>query len=130
MKRIILILLFILPFRLSAQKMIFCEKVRNDGTEVNPASIFYIDPKGGFFNVLVKLDQGLTSDVVVFDLYLINDKTGKETFNSSIRLAVQPGNNWFYKEITFFKKGNYHVYVYDGFDRLLSVGKVDVVFKE
>lgn len=128
--RIILILLFaLLSLQSKAQKLSFCEKADDKGNEINPSSIFYIDPKGGFFNALVKLDRGLESELVIFDLYLLNEQTGKEHFNSSIRMKVNPGCTWFYKEITFFKRGLYHVYVYDQRDRLLAVGKVKVELK-
>jgi hypothetical protein len=129
MKRLLLILSLLLPLGSFAHKIVFCEKVSKDGTEVNPSSIFYIDPKGGYFNVLVKLDEGVNSDIVIYDLYLIDEKTGKEIFNSSIRMKVSPEISWFYKEITFFKKGKYHLYVYNNHDRLLAVGQVQVSFR-
>jgi hypothetical protein len=128
MKKFWILLVILLPFRVFSQKLVFCEKVGKDGKEINPSSIFYIDPKGGFFNVLVKLEEGLTSDLVIYDFYLVDETSGKEVFHNSIRMAVQPGISWFYKEITFYKKGKYHVYVYDSHDRLLAVGKVQVAF--
>lgn len=129
MRKLLLAIFSMLSLSISAQTLSFCEKVDKNGNEVNPSSIFYIDPKGGFFSALVKLDKGLNSELVIYDFYLIDEKTGKEHFNNSIRMKVTPGITWFYKEITFYKKGLYHVYVYGSHDRLLAVGKVNVAFK-
>lgn len=129
MYRLILFLVLLLPIGVSGQRLIFCEKVDQSGNEINPASLFYIDAKGGFFTALVKAGENLTVDEVVYDLYLIDEKTGKEIFNSSIRMKVSRGVSWFYKEITFYKSGTYHVYVYDTMDKLLAVGKVNVAFR-
>lgn len=128
LRPIIFLCLLLLPFSAESQRLIFCEKVDKNGNGLNPSGIFYISQSGGFFNALVKLEEGLNSDLVIYDLYLVDEKSGKEIFNSSIRMKVNPGISWFFKEITFYKRGTYHVYVYDNHDRLLSVGKVKVEF--
>jgi hypothetical protein len=56
-------------------------------------------------------------------------ENGKETLNNSLRMSLQPGLTWFYKEITFFKAGEYHVYIYDDKDKLLGVGQVMIHMK-
>lgn len=129
MRKLIICFFLLISTSAIAQEMIFCEKVDDTGTEINPATIFFIDKKGGFLNVLIRSLTAVVSSEVVYDVYLIDPKSNKEIFNSSIRMKINPGINWFFKEITFYKAGNYHIYVYDEKDRLISVGKVAVAFR-
>jgi hypothetical protein len=124
MKKIIILLLFFVPVMCFSQQVIFCEQVDALGTPTGKAEEFSIGSKGGFFKILVKLKHEIESKNVVFDVYLMKEE--KESFHTSLRMDVKPGLTWFYKEITFFKPGEYHVYVYDGKDQLLGAGKVKI----
>ena len=124
MYRILFLLFLFLPFRTFSQKIIFCEGVDHLGNPKNESNEFTVGMKGGFFKVLVKLNKEVGSETVVYDVYSIQN--GKESFENSLQMEVQPAITWFFKEITFYKPGDYHVYVYDKKDRLLGVGKVKV----
>lgn len=117
-------LLLLMPIEGFTQQVIFCEHVDKSGTPQNSAKEFSIGPSGGFFQVLVKLKKELDSHSVIYDVYLVQD--GKEVLNNSLRMSIKPGMTWFYKEITFFKPGEYHVYIYDERDSLLGVGQVTI----
>ncbi len=127
LKRLILFIFLLIGFSAQAQDVIFCEKVGKDGMPINPSGYFSISKKGGFFNVLVKHKNPIASSEVTFDIYLMIDK--KETFINSVKMKVNPESTWFYKEITFYKQGVYHVYVYNEKDRFLGVGKMQTTIK-
>ena len=123
----LLLLFLLLPFYSLSQKVIFCEDVDHLGLPKNPSTQFTVTSKGGFFKILVKLNKEVESRSIVFDVYRLEEK--KELLESSLRMDIQPAVTWFYKEITFFKEGEYHVYVYDERDKLLGVGKVQIISK-
>lgn len=126
MKKIILhtIFFFLFPLSLFSQRVVFCEKVNSLGKPENESSIFNIGSNGGYFKVLVTLKNKVESKKVVFDIYKIDGE--KKTLDNTVKMEVNPALTWFYKEITFFKEGEYHVYVYDEKDKLLGIGKVQV----
>jgi len=109
-----------------SQSLIFCEKVAKDGTPEKPSHIFTIGSKGGFFDFLVLLPEGVNTTEVKYDIYTV-DETGKETFDVTVSQTVQKEWVWFSKEVTFYKTGDYTIYVYTAEDRLLCTGMVKVV---
>jgi hypothetical protein len=119
-----LFLLLLIPIVTNAQEVIFCESVERSGMPVKESKEFSIGNNGGFVKILVKLKKEIGSENVVFDIYKIKDSV--EVFNNTIRMSTQPALTWFYKEITFFKEGDYRVYVYDDSDKLLGVGEVKI----
>jgi hypothetical protein len=123
------LVILLLPFAVFSQQMTFCESVDKNGNAVNPSSYFTVSKDGGFMQVLVKLNGKLESTQVVFDIYHVEEKTGKDNFENSIRLKTQAEWTWFSKEVTFYKNGDYKIYVYDQKDRLLSVGKVKIILQ-
>ena len=127
MKALLTIIIIFLPMICFSQQVIFCEQVDSYGNALSPSNEFKVGPKGGFFKILVKMDKEIDAKNAVFDVYMVKDN--KETFDNSLRMEVKPGLSWFYKEITFFKPGEYHVYVYDDKDQLLGVGKVNILIK-
>ena len=116
--------LLIIPFKNYSQQIIFCESVDRTGSAIHASKEFTISGAGGFIKILVKLKKEISSESVVFDVYKINEK--KEIFNNTLRMEVKPALTWFYKEITFFKGGDYRIYVYDDKDKLLSIGEVRI----
>lgn len=124
--------LFILfaSIRVSGQDLIFCEGVNKMvGEAVNPSSYFTIKPNGGVINLLIKLPTALSSRYVLIDIYHIDRETKKELFDNSIHYNTEPSWLWFSKEITFYKNGEYVVYVYDERDQLLCAGKVRIAIQ-
>ena len=118
------LLLLILPIHLFSQQVIFCEKVDRTGNPQNASKEFTIGNDGGFIKILVRLNKKVESHVAVFDVYRMKD--GKETFDNSLSMEVYPVLTWFYKEITFYKEGNFRVYVYNERDKLLGIGEVKI----
>lgn len=76
--------------------------------------------------MLVKPNRTVSTSNVILDVYKVND--GKEIFDNTIRISVDPAITWFYKEVAFYKEGDFIVYVYDERDQLLGAGKVKVSF--
>lgn len=124
MKKTITLFLLLFSFYAKSQDVIFCERVDPSGKAVNESRFFKISPKGGFFDVLVKLSRPVQSQEVVFDIY--HKSNGKEDFINSVRMKINPFATWFYKEITFYLKGEYVIYVFDEKDKLLGTGSVKI----
>ena len=122
-----LLFLLLLPCTLTAQQVIFCEQVDASGRPKNASNEFTIGNEGGFFKILVKLNEQVSSNEVVFDVYKVAE--GTKHFDTSLRMEVKPAITWFFKEITFFKPGEYQVYVYSDKDKLLGVGHVVIHLK-
>jgi hypothetical protein len=126
MKKIIFILLvFLAPSLVEAQRLVFCESVSEKGEAIDPSNFFVIGDKGGFFNVLIRLDRPVGSTAVTFDVFQLNEE-GKEVFDNTIRMKTTPELTWFYKEVTFYREGRYNVYAYDEKNRLLGAGVVEI----
>ncbi len=125
-KKILLAAILFFAFHLSfSQTVTFCERVDSTGTPKSVSSAFTIGANGGFVNALVVLPGGINSNFVTYDVYAVNENNNEE-YESTIRQTVQPEFTWFSKEITFHKTGKYNVYVYDGKDRLLCMGRVTI----
>jgi hypothetical protein len=122
--KILFLLTFLFSLEATAQQVLFCESVDRLGNPKNASSSFVVGEKGGYVKVLVKLKNIVNSELVVFDVYRLNEN--KESFESTLKMDVQPVLTWFYKEITFFKTGTYRIYVYDERDKLLGVGEVQI----
>jgi hypothetical protein len=126
MKQLVVIL-FLIPLKVCSQELVFCEDVNRSGIPQNPSKEFTIGSDGGRIKVLVKQKKEVGSTSIVFDVY--RKISGKESFDNSVRMEIQPGVTWFYKEITFYKPGEYIVYVYDEQDKLLGLGALKINLK-
>src|SRR5689334_617965 len=84
-----------------SQSLIFCEKVSQDGKPEKPSHIFRIGRDGGFFQFLAVLDKPVNTSEVKIDIFKV-DESGKETFDATISVKVQPEWVWFSKEVNFF----------------------------
>lgn len=127
MKKIFLIALFALSSAFAfSQSMFFCEKVTQDGKPEKPSHIFRIGRDGGFFQFLAILDKPVSTSEVKIDIFKV-DENGKELFDATINVKVQPEWVWFSKEVNFFKAGDYTVYAYSAEDKLLCTGMVKVI---
>ena len=122
----LLFILLLLPFASLSQQVTFCENVDATGKVTNASDHFKISKKGGFIKILVNYKKPINSNLVVFDIYSVKNK--KEVFENSIRMKTNTFNTWFYKELTFFKEGEFVIYVYNEVDQLLGVGKVTLAF--
>jgi len=129
MKKTILSLLFLIISHFSfSQSLLFCEKVSQDGKPEKPSHIFRIGRDGGFFQFLAVLDKPVNTTEVKIDIFKVDD-TGKEIFDATVSVKVQPEWVWFSKEVNFFKGGDYTVYAYTAEDKLLCTGMVKVIIE-
>jgi hypothetical protein len=112
-----LIKLFILAFVISivssllslsySQTIYFCEGVDDDGEPINESSNFTIPEDGGYLYVLVQLPYEIDCGEVGFEIY----RNGK--YDTTISMDTEYNWAWFYKQITFYKSGEYKIEVYD-----------------
>jgi len=124
LKKISLIsfLLLILVTSVDAQTLYFCEGVDDDGYPITEASSFTIPDDGGYLYALVRLPYELDCSSVSFEIYRNGD------YDNTIYLDTEHNWVWFWKQITFYKRGTYKFYVYDCYDELLTSGSVDIDF--
>ncbi len=110
-----------------AQSLYFCEDVDDDGYAIGSSTSFTIPDDGGYLYFLVRMGSGneVDCDEVLFDIYKV-DSNGKETFDNTIYLDVESDWNWFYKQINFYDRGTYKVYVYDEDWGFLTSGTVKI----
>ncbi|HNQ61944.1 MAG TPA: hypothetical protein PKJ62_06105 [Bacteroidia bacterium] len=110
-----------------SQKLTFCENVDGSGKISGASDVFTIGNSGGYFQLMVNMPGTVSSRHVLFDVYWVNPESRKELFENSIRVPVDPNWTWFKKEVTFYKAGEYIVYVYNDQDHLISSGKVKII---
>ncbi len=103
-----------------SQDIYFCEGVDDDGYPESEASSFTIPDDGGYLYVLVRLDYEVDCKSVYFEVY----RNGE--YDNTIYLDTERNWVWFWKEVSFYKRGTYKFYVYDCDDELLTSGKVDI----
>ena len=118
------LLLFLIPFNVFSQQIIFCEAVDRSGYPKNVSKEFTIGNDGGFIKILIKMNKAVGSNNIIFDVYKMENN--KELFDNTVHMEIQPALTWFYKEITFFKGGSYRIYVYDERNKLLGLGEVKI----
>jgi len=123
----LLLVLFPFPGSSYSQSIYFCEDVDDDGYAINSSSVFNIPDDGGYLTVLTRLGYEVDCDEVLFDIYRV-DSRGKETFDNTIYMDVEPDWIWFWKHITFYDPGTYKIYVYDEDSNLITSGKVKVKY--
>jgi hypothetical protein len=122
------VLFFLVSCFAFSQSLFFCEKVSPDGKPEKPSHIFRIGKSGGFFQFLAILDKPVSTSEVKIDIFKV-DENGKETFDATISVKVQPEWIWFSKEVSFFKGGDYTAYAYSAEDKLLCTGMVKVIIE-
>jgi hypothetical protein len=107
----------------SSQTMYFCEGVTSDGYPQTESSVFNIGSGGGYVYVLVRLPYEIACRSVRFEVY----RNGE--YDNTIYLDTEKNWVWFWKQVTFYKSGNYTVYAYDCFDYMLTSGSVKIQYK-
>lgn len=124
-KGLLIFLTTMAPLFSSGQKLIFCERVSNDGKPINASSYFTIGEKGGYVQALVTTNRAINCHTATLDLFIISSDN-KEIFENTITFEVRPEWLWFSKQITFYKKGDYVVYAYDEQGKLLGATKLKI----
>ena len=119
--------LFIFSKGLFSQTLTFCESVDNNGNPNSPSAVFNIGSNGGYLDMLVSIPYDLNCKSVRYEVYKL-DSYGSEIYSTTIYQDTQRDWRWFWKEITFYDSGKYHIYVYDSNDYLLTSGSVQIQF--
>jgi hypothetical protein len=115
---IVFFLLISMP--VNAQSIYFCEGVDDDGYPIDDASTFTIPSDGGYLYALVRLSYEVDCSSVRFEIYRNGD------YDNTIYLDTDSDWTWFYKQITFYKRGIYDFYIYDCEDEELVSGTVKI----
>ncbi len=104
----------------NAQDIYFCEGVDDDGYPITEASTFSISEDGGYLYVLVRLPYEVDCRSVTFEIYRNGD------YDNTVYVDTERNWVWFWKQITFYKRGDYKFYIYDCYDDLLTSGSVEI----
>lgn len=121
--------LFILTGFSFSQTLYFCEGVDDNGRPQSASGTFYIPGGGGYFYFLVRLPYEINCTYIDYDIYDIDDY-GYETFNTTVSQdGISRNWTWFWKKVTFYKSGYYHIYVRDCTNYNLTDGYVNIYFK-
>jgi hypothetical protein len=108
---------------LYAQDIYFCEGVDDDGYAIRESSSFTIPNNGGYLYVLVRLPYAVDCSTVSFEIYRNGD------YDNTITMDTNSDWTWFWKQITFYKRGTYKIYVYDCYDEMLTSGTLRIDFE-
>jgi len=103
------------PLSGQAQTLYFCEGVDSLGVPVNPSGQFTIGEQGGYFDFLVRMDEGqaVNSGYVEFKIYRYDSSSNQETYDNTIRLDTHPQWTYMWKQVAFYAAGMFRVYVVD-----------------
>ena len=119
--------LFIIVNTAKSQTIYFCEGVDDNGNPIGSSSTFSFPFNGGYFYALVKLPVATDCKEVSYDVYDV--KGGAENYNTTItQNGLSNEWNWFWKKITFYDAGYYHIKVNDCNGRELADGYVTVKY--
>lgn len=132
MKKVLLLVFLVaatltLSNSLKAQSLYFCESVDKDGYPVGESTTFTIPSSGGYLNMLVRLPYTLDVYSVRYEIYKV-DPYGSETYDNTIYQDTEKNWVWFWKQVTFYKTGNYNVYVYDSNNYLLASNSIKIKY--
>lgn len=106
-----------------AQTIYFCEDVDSYGDPINAASTFNIGSGGGWLYVMLHNDKPFNCTNIIIDIY----KNGK--FETTINVSVEPDWDYFAKQITFYSRGTYTIYIYDSYEKRLGSKKLTINMK-
>jgi len=113
----------------SSQTLYFCESVDASGIPSGESSTFNIPKGGGYFYFLVKLPYTVECTDVYYDIYDVYSDYS-ENFNTTISQdGIGKSWDWFWKKVTFYNSGYYHVYVRDCNGTTLASSYLTINFK-
>jgi hypothetical protein len=106
--------------QLSAQTIYFCEGVDDDGDPISSSYTFTIPNSGGYLYALIKMPYEIGCRSVSLEVY----RNGK--YDNTITIDTKNDWTWFWKQITFYKAGEYTIDVYDCDDEWLVTGSITI----
>ena len=114
---------------LNSQTLYFCTGVDKDGYPQGESQTFNIPSGGGYFYFLVRLPYEVQCSSVYYDLYDVYSDYS-EAYNTTINQSdLGLDWVWFWKKVTFYKTGYYHVYVRDCYGSTLTSSYLQVNYK-
>ena len=121
--------LFLISKTSSSQTLYFCEGVDDNGYAIGESSTFYIPSGGGYFYFLLRLPYEIGCSYVAYEIYDV-DYNNYETYNTTIdHTGLTKSWVWFWKKVTFYTPGYYHVYVRDCFNYTIADAYLTVKYK-
>jgi len=121
--------LFFIVNTATSQTLYFCEGVNDAGNPTGESSTFNIPRNGGYFYFLVKLPFTVECNEVYYEIYDVYSDYS-ENYNTSItQEGLTKSWTWFWKKVTFYTPGYYHVYVKDCFGATLASSYVTINYK-
>ena len=90
----------------------FCVETGKDGNCQGASSKFNIGKDGGTITFLIKNDNGLGTNKVLYKIFKLSDD-GKEAYNNTLEQQVKENWNYAWEEAVFYDPGTYKVLVYD-----------------
>ena len=132
MKKLILISFLLVSFfaayAAKSQTIYFCEGVDDDGNPIGASSTFLIPYEGGYFYALAQLPVATNCNEVYYDIYDV--KGSAENYNTTLTQSGLSNKwDWFWKKLTFYYAGNYHIKVNDCNGRELADGYVKIKYQ-
>ena len=124
----VILVLFFTSGLSHSQSLYFCEGVDDDGYAIDESSVFTIPDDGGYLYVLTRLPYEVACKSVRYEVYKVNSR-GKETYDNTIYQDVEKGWVWFWKQITFYDRGTYKIYVYDEDWKFLTSNTVKISYR-
>jgi len=107
----------------NAQSFYVCEGVDNDGYPITESDVFNISRDGGYVYFLTRLPYDLACRSVRYEIYRNGD------YYETVYQDTERDWRWFWKKYTFYKAGNYDIYVYDCYDYKLTSGYVKIQYR-
>jgi len=130
MRNILLPVLFLCwTVDLSAQELVFCERIGKDGVAEKTASHFFVDRTGSAVTFVLRNRGPFDCDHIIIDLYEISTEK-KERFDRSLKLKVLPYQRLLTGKFLFDKAGSFTAYAYDERGKLLGTGKLTLLFRK
>jgi hypothetical protein len=115
-----IVALFFVVNTATSQSLYFCESVDSKGNPTGESSTFNIPKGGGYFYFLVKLPYTIGCTAVKYDIYDVYSDYS-ENYNTTISQdGIGTNWDWFWKKVTFYTAGYYHVYVYDCYGTVIA----------
>lgn len=112
-----------------SQTLYFCEGVDKSGYPITESSTFNIPRGGGYFYFLVRLPYEVGCRSISYDIYKVYSDYS-EDYNTTITQDDMGLDwTWFWKKVTFYDSGYYHVYVRDCYSNTLCSSYVTIRYK-
>lgn len=134
MKKLLFLLAFLSVISIfsstaSSQTLYFCEGVDKSGYPITESSTFNIPRGGGYFYFLVRLPYEVGCRYVSYDIYDVYSDYSENYYTTYTQEDMGVDWTWFWKKVTFYDSGYYHVYVRDCYGTTLASSYLTIRYK-